>query len=431
MRVLISSSAPTPFQASANTADGGTWLSAVPASGSTSAQAPATVNVTVNPASLAPGVYTGDVTFAFSSTVIRSTSITLVVQPSTTVTPKTRAAAGCAPAKLALAPSGLANSFATPAGWPSSLAMQLVDDCGSPVLNGQVVATFSNGDPALTMKLTDAGVGLYTATWSPGKISTPMTVTARAVAPNLASAVKSLTGSVTPNKAPILMPNGVLNGLNPVPGAPLAPGTVADVYGSSLAPAQADTGMIPLPTQFSGTRVLVGALEAPLYSVSDGQLRVQIPAELQPNTDYSIIVGANGGYTLSDSLILAPAQPGVASSSGRLIAQPASDSSPVTTDSPAAQGEAIILTLVGMGATNPPVAGGAAAPSDPLATTVIQPTVTVGGQAADIALAALMPAAVGLYQIELTVPVGLASGDQPVVVAQGGVAANTALLAVQ
>jgi uncharacterized protein (TIGR03437 family) len=433
VRVLISSSTPTPFQASANTADGGTWLSAVPVSGTTSTQAPATVNVTVNPAGLAPGVYTGDVTFAFSSTVIRSTSITLVVSASSTVTAstKTRLATGCTPAQLVLAPSGLANSFATPAGWPSSLAMQLADDCGNPVLNGQVVTTFSNGDPALTMKLTDPGAGLYSATWSPGKISTPMTVTARAAAPNLASAVRNLTGSVTPNKVPILTPNGVLNDLNPVAGAPLAPGTVADVYGSSLAPAQADTGMIPLPPEFNGTSVLIGALQAPLYSLSDGQLTVQIPTELQPSTDYSIVVAANGGYTLPDSVTLAPVQPGVAASNGRVTAQHAADFSPVTPDSPATGGEMIILTLVGMGATDPPVASGAAAPSDPMASTVIPPMVTVAGQQADIVFAALMPGAVGLYQIELTVPSGLPSGDQPVVVTQGGVIANIAVLAVQ
>ncbi len=62
---------------------------------------------------------------------------------------------------------------------------------------------------------------------------------------------------------------------------------------------------------------------------------------------------------------------------------------------------------------------------------MIQPTVTIGGQPADIVFAALMPGAVGLYQIEVTVPAGLASGDQPVAVTQGGVAANMALLAVQ
>jgi uncharacterized protein (TIGR03437 family) len=91
----------------------------------------------------------------------------------------------------------------------------------------------------------------------------------------------------------------------------------------------------------------------------------------------------------------------------------------------------IILTLVGMGATDPPVPSGAAAPSDPMAAVVVQPTVTIGGQPADIVFAALMPGAVGLYQIELTVPTGLTSGDQPVAVIQGSVAANTALLAVQ
>ena len=100
---------------------------------------------------------------------------------------------------------------------------------------------------------------------------------------------------MTPNKVPVLTPNGVFNDLNPVAGAPLAPGTVADIIGSGLAPAQADTGVIPLPKQFNGTRVLIGALEAPLYSLSDGQLTVQIPAELSSNKDYSIIIGANGG----------------------------------------------------------------------------------------------------------------------------------------
>ena len=91
----------------------------------------------------------------------------------------------------------------------------------------------------------------------------------------------------------------------------------------------------------------------------------------------------------------------------------------------------IILTLVGMGATDPPVASGAPARSDPMAMTVIPAIVAVGGQQADIAFAALMPGAVGLYQIELTVPAGLPSGDQPVVVTQGSAIANMPVLAVQ
>ena len=149
IRLFTSSSTPVPFQASANTSDGAAWLSVTPLSGTTSTAAPASVNVSVNPIRLAPGVYTGDVTFAFSSTQIRTVNVTLVVQPSTASSAlKTLSAVtGCAPAKLALTQTGLTNSFAAPAGWPTPLIVQLANDCGDPVLNGQVVATFSNGDP--------------------------------------------------------------------------------------------------------------------------------------------------------------------------------------------------------------------------------------------------------------------------------------------
>src|SRR6185369_5921703 len=115
----------------------------------------------------------GDVTFAFSSPQIRSTNVTLVVQPATAGTSavKSRAVAGCTPTKLSLTQTGLVNSFAAPAGWPTPLIVRLADDCGDSVLNGQVTATFSNGDPALPMRLTVPENGLYSATWAPGTVN--------------------------------------------------------------------------------------------------------------------------------------------------------------------------------------------------------------------------------------------------------------------
>jgi uncharacterized protein (TIGR03437 family) len=430
--VFASSSMPVPFQASANASDGGNWLSVTPAGGSTSTQSPAQVSITVNPLNLKAGIYRGDVTLSFSTTEIRSTIITVVVQPATVMSSaKARdAVPGCTPAKLALAPTGLSNSFATPAGWPTNLTVQLADDCGSPVLNGQVVATFSNGDPALPLKLTDSTIGVYSATWSPSKVSGVMTVKAQAVAPGLASAGVDITGAVTPNKVPVLTPNGTLNNLNPIVGAPVAPGTIAQVYGAGLAMADAKPGTVPLPTTFNGTRVLVGAFEAPLYFLSDGQLNVQIPTELQPDKEYSIIVQANGGLTLPDTVLTAAATPGVVTFSGRVIAQHV-DYSDITTDSPAAALEPIYLYLVGMGPTTPPVASGAGAPGNPLAGANTPATVTVGGQPALVIFAGLSPGSVGLYQLILVVPAGLSSGDQPVVITQNGVAANAATLPVK
>ena len=428
LTVFASSSMPVPFQAAANTSDGGNWLLVSPASGSTSTQSPAQVTVTVNTLTLKPGIYRGDVTLSLSSTETRSTTVTAVVQPATVgvASPKAREAVpGCTPAKLALAPTSLSNSFAEPAGWPTALMLQLADDCGSPVLNGQVIATFSNGDPALTMKLTDSSAGTYSATWAPSKVTDSMTVTAHASAPPLAAATVDLTGSVTPNKVPVLTPHGTGNNLNPIIGAPVAPGTIALVFGSGLATVEAQPNTVPEPTTFNGTRMLVGAFEAPLYFLSDGQLDVQIPTELKPDNEYPIVVQANGGLTLPDTLLTAAATPGLISIGQHL------DYSSITADSPAAPGDTIYLYLVGMGATTPPVASGAGAPAMPFAKVDNQPTVTIGGRQADVLFAGLSPGAVGLYQVIVTLPTGLPSGNLPIVVTQNGVPANAATLPVK
>ena len=434
VRVFTSSSSAVPFQASANTSDGGSWMSLTPSSGTTSTQGVAQVSVSVNQTNLRPGTYSGDVTFAFSNTLIRTTNITLVVLPALgSSASNSRSATGCTPARLSLTQTGLVNSFAAPAGWPTPLIVRLADDCGDPVLNGQVVVTFSNGDPALTMKLTVPENGLYSATWAPSGVAAAVTVVARANAPNLASTTADITGAVTANKVPVLFPNRVVNNLNSLNGAPLSPGMVAQVHGTDLAPSTGEPGVLPLRKTFNGTRVLVGAFEAPLYFLSNGQLNVQIPTELPVDREYSIVVEANGGLTLPDALTLAQAQPGVAAFSDRRIIAQHSDAtaSLITPTAPAQQGEAITLYLVGMGATDVLVASANPSPSaEPLARVRAQPTVTIGGRSASIIFAGLTPGAVGLYQINLIVPTG-AAGDLPVVITQNGVEANSTVLPVR
>jgi uncharacterized protein (TIGR03437 family) len=432
VNVFASSTTPAPFHATVSTS----WLAISPTSGVTSTQTPASVNVTANPANLPAGIYTGEVTFALSTTQIHSTNVTLVVQPASAMPAATtvRAAAvlGCTPAKLALVQTGLANSFAAPAGWPTSLAVRLADDCGSPVPNGQVIATFSNGDPALTMKLTDPNGAVYSATWSPSKVAASMAVTARASAPNLASASYNITGSVTANKAPVLATNSLLNPINPIVGAPLAPGTIAQVSGSSLAATPAQSGSSPLQSTLSGTQVLIGPLAAGLFSVSDGLLNIQIPTELQPDKEYPVIVATSAGFTLSDTITTAKATPGVTVYPDNTVtALHSADLSPITASSPAVANEMILLSLVGMGATDPPVATGVAAAADPPASVITPPIVTIAGEQTTIVFAQLTPGTVGTYEIGLVVPGDLQAVNAPVVITQNGVTANTATLPIQ
>jgi uncharacterized protein (TIGR03437 family) len=189
--------------------------------------------------------------------------------------------------------------------------------------------------------------------------------------------------------------------------------------------------MVPVVTTFDNTYVLVGPYQAPLYYVSSGQLDIQLPAELDATQQYPIVVSVNGAVTLPDTLNIVPATPGVAAfASGGIIAQH-TDYSLVTTASPAKPGEVIIMYLAGLGATNPSVPSGMAAPSTPpLAEVTLPVTVTVDGQNAVVDYAGLTPGSVGLYQIDFQVPPNAQAGNLNVVVSQNGLVSNTSTLPV-
>ena len=72
------------------------------------------------------------------------------------------------------------------------------------------------------------------------------------------------------------------------------------------------------------------------------------------------------------------------------------------------------------------VATGAVAPSSPLAQAVIQPLVTIRRRNGAGAFRGVVAGWVGLYQIDVRIRTGLAAGSVPIVVSQGGVAANMA-----
>ncbi len=418
VRVYTSSLAPVSLQTAVTTADGVPWLAASPASSAVSTQNPGQISVSINPAGLGAGVYTADLNIAVDG-VLRTVGVTLIVAP-----------ANCSPTRMLATHTALPNTFSVPAGWPAMLAVQLNDDCGAPVLNASVVANFSSGDPPLSL-VGDRLTGTYSATWQPGKAASQMTVSAVAAASLLPPVSAQLIGSVNPNTAPapVLFKNGTLNSANPVSGAALAPGTAARVLGSGLATQTVSPGVAPLATNFNGTGMLVGAVDAPLYSLSDGRLDVQIPFELTPNRQYQVIAGVNGALTLPDTIDVSPVSPGVwTAADGTVVAQH-SDSSPVDQGHPAARGEIVTIYLAGMGATNPPVASGRLAPSPgPLAT--VPAAVTVNGQDASVSFAGLTPGGIGLYQINFQVPPGAGFGNLDVVVTQGGVTANLAKLPV-
>ena len=448
-----SKAAAATYQTSVATASGGNWLSVFPTAGQVSASAPANLTLSGNTSGLTTGIYSGTVNVVIGS-LLRTLHVTLEVLPGTAskANPGARDAATCTPQQLVVVETELADNFVVLAGFPSLLAVQVNDDCGNPVLDANIIAEFDNGDAPLRLD-SDQATGFYSASWTPGHVFPGMTITFDATSPdgllspstptgqvskvaealNLSAAGARLAGMVAANSnlLPVLSVGGTVNNSNVVLDAPLAPGTIASVYGNQLATSASGSPGPPLLTQFQGTSIMTGALGAPLFYVSPQQVNIQIPFELAPNQFYPVVATLNGLSSVPDKFLVAPATPGViAFPDGTAKAQHA-DGSFVSASSPAKPGETLAIYLVGMGLTNPAVASGVGPPFNPHPVVTSPPTVTIDGTQASLQFpGGLVGGSVGLYQINFTVPTGARTGTLNLVVTQNGFTANVTQLIV-
>jgi uncharacterized protein (TIGR03437 family) len=105
---------------------------------------------------------------------------------------------------------------------------------------------------------------------------------------------------------------------------------------------------------------------------------------------------------------------------------------PVSVDVPARPHDYLTIFATGLGAVQPPVESGAAAPSvEPLARSVSTPLVTIGGIPAEVVYSGLAPGLVGLYQLNIQVPGGIQSGMQTVEIDHHGVTSNVSAVPVE
>jgi len=326
--------------------------------------------------------------------------------------------------------TGLTSNFSAAAAWPTPLTIRLLDTCGTAIGNGQVVATFSNGDPPLILAAIDTATGLYSGTWTPRRTSSQVTIQARASVPGYTTATAQIAGQVAPNTAPVLAPNGTFDIFHPQVGAGLGPGNIVQIYGSGLSGQTSSPVVLPLPTEVNGTSVLIGGVTAPLFYVSPGQIDAQIPFELTAGKQYQVIVSANGALTTPQPIQLTPAVPAILQfTSGAVVAQHG-DGTLITDAAPAVPGENIVIYLTGLGATDIPVASGAASPLDPLARVVDTPVMTMNGNTIPVQFAGLTPGLVGLYQINFQVPETTPNGNYELLISQSGTVSNKTFIAV-
>ena len=228
-----------------------------------------------------------------------------------------------------------------------------------------------------------------------------------------------------------LNPYGVVNAASFSPfTAQLSPGETITLFGSGLASGAPASASAPFPNNLSGVQVLItpsGAtapLNAPVYSVTSGQISAVVPYNLPSGTTVvSVQVNNNGTLSNAVQAYVGNTSPGIFTQSQNGLGNGAilhADYSLVSTASPAKAGETVQVFLVGLGTVSPAVAAGSAAPSSgTLAQVTSQISVYIDGLQANITFAGLAPGLGGLYQVNVTIPAGVSTG--PVTLEVSGV----------
>jgi uncharacterized protein (TIGR03437 family) len=423
------------------TFDGSDWLESLPRNMVLSASDPRTLTVQPNLGALAPGVYRGALTLLLADgSPSQVVNILFVVTAATSgANPgEARVAAdGCVPQQLLGIDASLGNGFAARVGSPTAVQVEVVDDCGNQVTNATVVASFSNGDPPLA--LVSLGDGSYSVTWRPASAAAQATVTVRASLAPLASVEVASNGGVTGNEAaPALFAGGIVHAASFASGEALAPGSIVSAFGRKLAQTDAASA-IPLPKTLGTATVTIGGLDAPLYYASDGQINLQIPFELAPNSRAQVVVktrpagAAADLFAVPETITIAAARPGIFTTNQGGTGQGVVLLNDRLADvaNPARAGDIVVVYCTGLGVTQPAVASGVASPGNPPGVTTAAVTATVGGVPAVVHFAGLTPAFVGLYQVNLQIPAGVTpDGAVPLVLIQNGVSSNLVTLAI-
>jgi uncharacterized protein (TIGR03437 family) len=190
---------------------------------------------------------------------------------------------------------------------------------------------------------------------------------------------------------------------------PLSPGGYAAIFGTNLG-------------SDANPHVTVGGKAAYILSATNNQFNIQIPVDA-PAGSTNITISTNGGTSPAFFVTLAQYAPALLTIGGNGTGHAVEANFAPTFTNPTKAGDAITLAATGLGATNPSVPTGFTTPAAQIPT-VATVTATIGGKAAPVVYAGLAPGYVGAYQINLTVPAGLSTGDQAVTINIGNVSSQ-------
>ena len=235
--------------------------------------------------------------------------------------------------------------------------------------------------------------------------------------------------------APSVTAGNIVNAATNAPGT-VAPNSWVTIYGTNLSAttrawADSDFENSVMPFSLDGVSVILNVNNTPRVAyigyVSPTQVNFLMPDNAGAGATTVQVKNPAGTTTAQTITVAAGGQ--MFTSDGKSVLGVHADGKPLSKEAPAAPGETVTIYCTGLGATNPAlVTGVVPSNSFPLAT---PPQVTIGGTQATVKFAGVVAGAAGVYQINVQVPSGAASGDLPVIVTVGTANSASTLLTVQ
>ncbi len=250
----------------------------------------------------------------------------------------------------------------------------------------------------------------------------------------------SFVMKVIPPPVLAILPGGrgaVLNAASFADPAPLAPGSIAVLFGAYLNEGSQvlSTSLDAngkVVTSLGGTRILVNNIPAPiLYSIPT-QVAIQIPYELAAASVALVTAEVGGQFSEGSPIGIAPAAPGIFTTNqagtGEAIVLHQDGLTLVTPQNPARRREVITLYATGLGVLNPAVETGAPAAANG---TQAQVTITFGTVNGEVEYAGAAPGFAGLNQINVRIPaLAPVANDVPIFISAGGRTGNRVTVAI-
>ena len=271
---------------------------------------------------------------------------------------------------------------------PDPIVVSLTDVNNLAYPGARIVATASAGGSVTPSAAVTDQQGQASFRWTPGAGASNQLQLAADTAPAVSLTVTA--GSAVP------VVTSVGSAASFAPG--MAAGALQAVQGVNLAGGQTAAVAVYPATTLTGVQVLLNGSALPLTYVSDTQINLFVPQDAPLGTGTLTVVTPSGTRATA-GVNVAALQPGIFAGG---VVHAGSTVSALTT--PVQAGDYIEIYCTGLGPAQ--LVGG-------LQQTVLTPAVFIGAVPVQPVFSGLTPLFVGLYQVNVQVPGGLATGLQP------------------